>query len=661
LGITGLGIAGLVGPVGMVSAGLVLFLGAWARGWLSRSSALDALLTAAVAAFAVVDVLHLADRVFDALVRFLVLLVLLRLLTARSPRELRDAGLLAFFMPVASAAVSLGVWFSFVFVGYVVASTLLLVLGHEIAEAERCGGSAAVRALPAGRGVLTLGLGAAGGSLLVTLALFFVIPRIGEATLALAAPARRMIVGFSDRVELGTIGELETDTSVAMRVRVGDTDLTPYLLGELRWRGVVLDHFDGRAWTTARRRRAPLGRGSGSPGGTPAGGQLLTHDVFLEPIGTDTLFAAPGAIRVRLPSGVALVDDMGALSMPLPAGRLEYTVDSIVSGRLREPLGPAAQARFLQLPPLAPRIAALAHDLTAGSTGPAAAALALTTYLRREFKYTLSLEATTTLPPLEEFLFVRRAGNCEYFASALAVMLRSLGVPARVVTGFQRGEWNPYGEYFLVRMSDAHAWVEAYIPDSGWLTLDASPRADSVGGAWAGASLYLDSLRLRWHRYIVNWSGQDQLAAAATVRQAAAAWRNWRDLAPRQLSWAWPVLASAAGLIVWVFWRHGWPTPARGVRAPAFYRRTLRTLARRGLRPQPGETAREFSARVGGAAPTCAGDLVRITAAYEAVRFGARGLAPAERWAIEACVRGLTRARRHEFSAGESSRVPAAR
>ena len=87
-------------------------------------------------------------------------------------------------------------------------------------------------------------------------------------------------------------------------------------------------------------------------------------------------------------------------------------------------------------------------------------------FLRTKFRYTLDIERVSQLDPLQEFLFVRRAGHCEYFAAAMAVMLRSLGVPARVVNGFQRGEWNPYGQYYIVRYYDAHSWVEAFMP--GW-------------------------------------------------------------------------------------------------------------------------------------------------------------------------------------------------
>src|SRR5438034_11603980 len=89
-------------------------------------------------------------------------------------------------------------------------------------------------------------------------------------------------------------------------------------------------------------------------------------------------------------------------------------------------------------------------------------------------------------------------------------MLRSLDIPARVVNGFQRGEWNPYGRYFIVRLLDAHSWVEAYV-DGAWATFDPSPRGSiEPGGPPAAVALYLDALRVRWYRYVVGWSLQDR-------------------------------------------------------------------------------------------------------------------------------------------------------
>jgi transglutaminase-like putative cysteine protease len=475
-----------------------------------------------------------------------------------------------------------------------------------------------------------------------------VIPRIGEATLALRTPVRRMLTGFSDRVELGTIGELEQDTSVAMRVRLPDTKLTPDLVAALRWRGVALDHFDGQVWTATRRRRVPFSRGLVLEFDGRRGDRLVKQEIFLEPIGTETLFAAPRVLRVNLGSALIGIDEMGSISVPTPATRLTYTAESVVGGQAPERLAGNAAARYLQLPSLAVRIPSLAREVTAGTDGPAAAAAALVNFLHRQFTYTLTLERRTELPPLEEFLFVSRRGNCEYFASALAVMLRSLGVPARVVTGFQRGEWNPYGEYYLVRMSDAHAWVEAHVDGAGWVTLDPSPRDPGTDAGWNGPTLYFDALRLTWHRYIVSWSSQDQFRAAATVRRAAVAWRPGRtQWSPwPEVGWALPAVAVAAGALAWLVWR--WVVagaPQRPAPVPDFYRRALRALARRGLRLEPGETAREFAGRVSHALPARAGAFTRVTAAYEAVRFGGAALDRAERASIDGCLRQLTRHR----------------
>src|SRR3989442_101095 len=203
------------------------------------------------------------------------------------------------------------------------------------------------------------------------------------------------------------------------------------------------------------------------------------------------------------------------------SARLQSTVSSELEMTpplgLREGAPPgatAAQARYLQLPPLAERIPALAREVTAGSRSSYEAALKLNHYLSTQFKYPLVIKQESQLEPLEEFLFVRRSGNCEYFAASLAVMLRSLGTPARVVAGFQRGEWNPYGRYFMVRLRDAHSWVEAYFDGAGWVTLDPSPRAELESPRF-----YLQALRALRRRGFHRGVGE----AAREFRQRVAA------------------------------------------------------------------------------------------------------------------------------------------
>src|SRR5262249_46360746 len=135
-------------------------------------------------------------------------------------------------------------------------------------------------------------------------------------------------------------------------------------------------------------------------------------------------------------------------------------------------------AKYLQLPAkIDPRIAEFAKEITAKAPTPYDKSAAIEAYLRTRFKYTLDLTGSPGDDPLPHFLFETRAGHCEYFASAMAVMLRTLGIPSREVNGFLPGEYNDLGGDYIVRASDAHSWVEVYFPDNGWIVFDPTPSA----------------------------------------------------------------------------------------------------------------------------------------------------------------------------------------
>jgi hypothetical protein len=642
-GVAALFVAGLVGPMGLglVAGALVL---AWWRAASGRMTArFDRLLVFAVAAAATTHLVYTAESALDGFVSLLLLLVLLRLGTARSLGDLRDAGLLSFFMLVAASSVAFWVSLLFAFVSFLALGTWMLMLHHVVAESERADQD------PATPGIFRLSVAGSLAAVLITGALFFVIPRVGQASLPIRAELKRMITGFTSQVELGAIGEIETDTTVVMRVSFPEAGARATTLPGLRWRGITLDQFDGRGWTASRPdRRALRAWPSGLVRvGTPrGGGRLLTQEIFLEPIGTDVVFAAPRALGVRLAGPGLLVDDAGGLSVAAPASRLSYTVESELESRQRppgpppRPLDGAARERYLQLPSLPPRVPALAQRITAGRADDADAARRLTEFLAGEFRYSLTQTRTPGTDALEDFLFVRRAGNCEYFATALAVMLRTVGIPARVVNGFQRGEWNPYGEYMAVRLSDAHSWVEAWIDAEGWVSFDPSPRGAGENAGEGRLGLYLDALRMRWYRYIVNWSLKDQVDLAASIRHTA---RRWRPEWPTLDAWPRPnaslilAVTSVVALVAAWRWRRGdsGARPRLGRRdVPDFYRHALRVLARRGVRPEPHETAREFCARLQAEIPAWGDAAGALTLAYEHVRFGGASLAPDERAAL---------------------------
>ena len=658
-GIAALYLAGLIGPLG-VALVVAAILVSWAlerareRGALRPAVAWGLVGTAAAAIAA--DLFYLAQSVLDGLVHLLLFLILVRLFMHRVLRDLRDAGFLSFFLLIAASSVTFSAGFLVVFVVFLVLATWMLMLHHVVAEAQKAG-----YASPESAGthfgfrgpLMRVSLVAAAGTFAIAGSLFFVIPRVGQAALPFRGQLGRMVSGFSDKVELGSFGEIETDRTVVMRVYFSDEIADPQRLPNLRWRGIAFDRFNGTTWTAGQSRRIllrPATTGNFHVSVAQGRRPLVRQEIFLEPIGTDIVFAAPRILRMELRGGTLSFDDMGSVSVPSAAARLHYTVDSELETPPPADVRvagagsgfPAAERlRYLQLPAMSPGIPRLARDVTAGSRDPYEAALKLTDYLSSRYKYTLGLKRQTQLEPLDEFLFVRRSGNCEYFAASLAVMLRSLGTPARVVGGFQRGEWNPYGRYFMVRLADAHSWVEAYFDGLGWVTLDPSPRAEAEAqAAQAGVlSLYLDAARMRWYRYVVNWSLTDQLLVAATGQRQAGDFHislHWpRDWRARP--WLLAAAAAAGLALAWLIWRSGLPgrTSRHAAPVPRFYERALRLLARRGLAPAPAETARQFCGRVGSAAPALAAPLGRLTGEYERARFGAAALTPAELGEVE--------------------------
>ena len=202
---------------------------------------------------------------------------------------------------------------------------------------------------------------------------------------------------------------------------------------------------------------------------------------------------------------------------------------------------PAVLATFLRLPrKLDTRIPQLANEATDSADNNYDKARALETYLRTHFSYSLHLSRTVPHDPLANFLFERKQGHCEYFASSMAVMLRSLGIPSRVVNGFRTGEFNDVTSQYVVRASNAHSWVEAYFPNHGWVAFDPTPGASiPARTGWSRVSLYVDALASFWREWVVNYDvgHQQSLAVSASSRsrhllQVLQRWwhRHYEDL-----------------------------------------------------------------------------------------------------------------------------------
>jgi hypothetical protein len=379
----------------------------------------------------------------------------------------------------------------------------------------------------------------------------------------------------------------------------------------------------------------------------------------MEPIGTNVFFLAPWARRVTGAYRALQVDAGGAVSdVDTQRSVNIYEADSDISrpsaGQLREAgeLLPKFALSYLQLPELDARIPRLAVQITASSSNNYDKAVALERYLQSHYGYTLQLPRAPVADPLANFLFERRQGHCEYFASSMAVMLRTLRIPSRVVNGFRSEEFNDLSGNYVVRAKNAHAWVEAYFPGYGWVTFDPTP-GGAVGSpqGWGRAMLYLDAAASFWREWVVSYDashqyilGQSVLSGTRTSWERARMWARLRYARLMNLArksqrgvehspgrWLGAGLAVTGLLLVLAnIARIARMIRTRGLRAHPerspdqaavmWYERMARYLARRGVRKTTSQTAQEFVRVIEeGRLRTQVG---KFTDAYESARFG---------------------------------------
>ncbi|HEX8500112.1 MAG TPA: DUF3488 and transglutaminase-like domain-containing protein [Pyrinomonadaceae bacterium] len=660
-----------------------------------------------------------AEQVYagvSALVHFTLLLSSIKLLQVKSDRDWLFLYLISFFEVLLAAGLSASPSF-LLSLGLYVFAALLAVVCFELRKSarsvplsesrllvanepgffrrgrRRAKGERALRRLPLAAACLFLAIFG------LALPIFLITPRAAENTLSIpGGSASSGFVGFSDHVTLGDIGRLNESNQLVMRVRVE----APARGGgpALRWRGVALDRFDGRHWAQSDAASAyPDFDGNLFKLGTTEDiTRLTTQTFFVEPIDTPVIFAAPRALALQGAFPYVRRDrDDGLASRPHTLERVTYTVHSDTHEpppeRLRaesavRPAGVTPNLRrplesYLQLPAsLDTRVGSLAVLVArqAGARNAYDAARAVEAHLNRNayggaYGYSLEMRAKGA-DPLSDFLFNVRAGHCEYFATAMAVMLRTLGVPTRVVNGFQPGEYNAAADAFVVRQADAHSWVEVYFPgEDAWVTFDPTPpdgRPAGTSGTGLTGQLrrYADALELFWIQHVVAYDRQGQRTLARTLssqissyRLAAsesadglgalfAAWTGGKGGGPAAVLAAAatsPLVLAPASLLfagVGLLWlrRRGLAGRGRGAKGGAgttaaavveFYERMSASLASRGLSRRPDQTPLEFAEAVG------TPEVLAITKAYNRVRFGGEGLSAAEGRQVEEWLRGL--------------------
>ncbi len=611
----------------------------------------------------------------NALAHLIVFLSAIKLLQVKSDRDWVFLYLISFFELLLAAGLS----FSPVFLGtltlYLLCS-LSTVIAFEIRKAQRGVKPAETRLLvPPDSRVFRKLVGTRGkrdieasrlplvaASMLVlifilALPLFFVAPRAGSAVISRGGGALTNFIGFSESVRLGEIGDLKRNNQVVMRVRIEDPDSAPG--PGLKWRGLALDEFTGHAWkksAEARRTQQKLiERGFFRLGTTDALKGLTTQTVFLEPLNSTVLFAAPRALAIQGDFPFVRVDSEGSIqSRAHDLDRIMYTVISDTTEpdpeTLRRDMRPysASDERYKDYPQtLDRRVAdyARATILNARARNRYDAAKAIETELRDNYGYSLQMRASGA-DPLSDFLFKIRAGHCEYFSTAMAVMLRTQGVATRIVNGFLPGEYNEAAGAHTVRQSDAHSWVEVYFPETNsWVTFDPTPAAGrtepQTTGLAAQLGKYAEALELIWFQYVV---GYDKRSLATSLhnrvfdyrRIASEVFASIKEMVPAVSSkGVFLTLGLVTVLITVIFvrvlrlgWRRGLSI-SRSIRGPEiaaveFYQRLMDLLAQRGLSRLSDQTPLEFASNLGSRVA------LTVTRLYNRVRFGSQKLSAAE-------------------------------
>src|ERR1041384_7994657 len=643
-----------------------------ARGWLllmrksfTISERWTSTLTIAYFAFYAADYFYFSESFLNATVHLVLFSMVIKIFSVRRDRDLLYLSVLSFLMVLAAAVLTVDTLFLLTFSLFILVA-IATFISMEMRRSERETLAAGVSPHQDIKFHSSLaGISAILGLLTLTGAalIFFILPRINSSGfLRNLGVQGAMMSGFSQEVNLGGIGQIQQSNNVVMHVQVLDGKSPE----NIKWRGIALANFDGRRWYNTTEvptfhglYNSPLDLTHISNFSFYSDAESVPHlpnlsyRVVMEPLGLNLFFLAPVPLKINGNYSVLEIKSDGSIFNTRPADGSGSSGDSdstqtvgayTAEADTRDPepyvrdsnsrdYPPHVAILYLQKPArLDLRIAQLARQVTTSAGSNYARARALERYLQTNFGYTLELPGMHEPDPLAHFLFERKKGHCEYFASSMTMMLRTLGIPARVVNGFRGGEYNDLTGSYIVREKDAHSWVEAYFPEYGWVTFDPTPAGPGIAPAtgWSRIALYMDAARQLWRGGIINYDFSHQLRLRseistktghvqsslrlwfvrkyrAIVRLTGKWQRRLEALSPAQMA----LCCVLVGLLLALpFMPRAWRSyqrrrmlrsPERAPRTAAsfWYMRMLKMLAKRGAHKEPSQTPEEFAASIG--------------------------------------------------------------
>ncbi len=648
----------------------------------------------------VLTVLVLMKTVFDiatgesvliSAIYFIVFLSLNKLFNRQSSSDYLQLYVVSLLQMIAGTALTSDLTYGLLFLAYIVFVTWTLMLFHLKREMEenlllKYGETLEERPVEVDRVLNSrrvVGWRFLGATSMISLVVFagaatffFLFPRVGFRLFSQSRPGIAM-AGFSTQVELGHFGRIKDNATVVMRVEFDPPDARGQL--PLYWRGISFDRYDGKSWQKSNSRtKRTLGRRGGEVLVRPTQKDepLVSQQIYLEPMESRVLFGLDQVTKLSFPQ-VADIDvptRYRAVQRDIDGDLFYEQLDEIAFRYNAHSRGPQGRAppdtvsledyadlmrryeenvsrRFRQRPSLDPRVEQLAAQVVGDARTVGEAVARIESHLKENYGYTLDLKRDVRLAPLEDFLFIQRQGHCEYFASSMVMLLRSVGIGARLVNGFQGGRWNTFGNYLAVTQGEAHSWVEVLVPQRScrgdvchwseiWHRHDPTPSGrggQASSSLWTTAQQYADAFRMRWYKYVIEYDLEQQIGAVVSLRD------RWNEIfgdsketkasggAPSGVPTQWVailvilVLILGVGTLAWQRRRETEEKTPRRInqdRARALAATLLRRYETLGWRKDGSETLAEFLARMraeGAPNMDVAAEVVQV---YEVIQFG---------------------------------------
>ena len=537
----------------------------------------------------------------------------LKLLEMRTRRDVMVVVLLMYFILVTHFLFSQEIWTIVYLLGSTVAITALLM------DCNHAGEALPLRILLRAAGIMVA------QALPLMLVFFILFPRIPGPLWSLPTDTGAGRTGLSENMSPGDIASLMESDDVAFRVRF--LDRVPSAR-ERYWRGPVFTYFDGRGWKPSifATLRAPAIEGLGKP---------LHYELTLEPHGARWLLALDIPDPAALPAESALDSDAVLLGRKSLQQRRIVQATAYTHYHLQPELGARQRETALQLPKgYNPRTLEMAAQWRAlGLDDAGIASKALQMFRNENYSYTLQ-PPRLARDSVDDFLFNTRQGFCEHYAGSFTFLMRAAGIPARVVTGYQGGEKNDIGDYYVVRQYDAHAWSEVWLRGQGWVRVDptaavapervehglgsAMSLANGLPGFLAHRSGVKLALTMRWDWINQKWN---EWVLAYGPEMQSDFLRNFGIEDWSQMIVAMTVLITLATAVVsLLLLRQFTPVRPRD-QALRLWRQALRRLEKTGLTQDPHEGPHDFAQRVMRERPQLAASMQRLLGAYLRLRY----------------------------------------